>query len=153
MHSALRTEEFSGPQLRTVINAVQVVRNELLVVTTAADETSPWARPAPGFPCLREAVALAPAGAGIVFDPAVFTPASHTITLTSEITLPKSVTIDASNLPGGVTINGGPGSNRICTVNSGPTVALRGLTPPTAAAPGLWPAASAGRFSTTSTPR
>ncbi|OYU98656.1 MAG: hypothetical protein CFE26_27210, partial [Verrucomicrobiales bacterium VVV1] len=78
----LRTEDFfSGSGSRAPINGVQVVRNELLVVTTPADENDPVGTPGTGL-SLREAVALAPDGAGIVFDSAL---SGQTITLGSEI--------------------------------------------------------------------
>ena len=117
----LRTEE--NPSFRTAINAVQLVRNEILVVTTTADENDPVGTPGTGL-SLREAVALAPDGAGIVFDSAL---SGATITLGSEILLiEKNVTIDASSLPGGVTLDGGPGSNRIFFTDK--TVTLKNLT-------------------------
>ncbi len=52
-----------------------------------------------------------------------------TITLASEIVFddPSSATIDASSLPAGVTIDGGPGTNRIFTVSSGTNLSMLGL--------------------------
>ncbi len=41
---------------------------------------------------------------------------------------PDAVTVDASSLPAGVTIGGGPGSNRLFSVSSGKSLALLGLS-------------------------
>ncbi|MBK8038247.1 MAG: autotransporter-associated beta strand repeat-containing protein [Verrucomicrobiaceae bacterium] len=78
---------------------------------------------------LRQAIAdaaLIPGPGTITFAPALTGP----IVLASEIVIVfgNDVTIDGGNLPGGVTIDGGPGMNRIFTVNDGATVTLRGLT-------------------------
>ncbi len=51
-----------------------------------------------------------------------------TITLTNEIALGSGVILDASNLPGGLTLDGGPGANRIFTILGGTTNVLRHLT-------------------------
>ena len=123
----VRAEEGSQPvgnQGRAPINAVQIVRNEIIVVTTTQDENDPSGTPGAGV-SLREALRDAPDGAGIVFDSTLN---GLTLTLTGgEIVIAKNVTIDASSLPAGVTISGG-GTSRIFTVNSGKTVALQNLT-------------------------
>ena len=83
-----------------------------------------------GTGSLRQAVldAVGTTGADtIVFAPGFTGP----IVLTAangEIVLGSSVTIDASSVPGGVTIDGGPGTNRIFTVSGSQTVSLIGLT-------------------------
>ncbi len=95
-------------------------------VNTAADE---FTTPSGTTVSLREALRDAPDGAGIVFDSALN---GATLTLAAalggEIVLGKSVTIDASNLPAGVTISGVGGTKRIFKMNSGATIALLGLT-------------------------
>jgi predicted outer membrane repeat protein len=122
-----------GTYTRVCINAVQIVRNEIIVVTTAADELDPVGTLGTGI-SLREAIALAPDGAGIVFDPAVFNgePADTITYLTANpgLVLDKNLTIDASNIPGGVTINAAASSgNRksVITVNATRTTSLLGL--------------------------
>ena len=122
----VRAEEGSlpvGTQGRAPINAVQIVRNEIIVVTTTQDENDPSGTLGAGL-SLREALRDAPDGAGIVFDSALN---GATLPLGSEIVLAKNVTIDASSLPAGVTISGG-GTSRIFTVSNGKTVALQNLT-------------------------
>ncbi len=126
----VRAEEGSLPasnQARAPINAVQIIRNEILVVTTTADENDPSGTPGTGL-SLREALRDAPDGAGIVFDSAL---SGATLTLTAalggEIVIEKNVTIDASSLPGGVTISGG-GTSRLFCINSVQAVALHNLT-------------------------
>ena len=96
-----------------------------IVVTTAVDEADPNGTLGAGV-SLREA--LRDGGlANIVFDAALN---GKTITLAGGLDLPvyKSVTIDASALPSGLTIDGGTGTNRIFTVASGTTVSLVSLT-------------------------
>ena len=83
-----------------------------IVVTTTADE---FDTPSGASLSLREAVRDAAAGPGaatITFDPAL---SGQTITLTrgTEIILDSAITIDATSLPAGITINGGAGDNRI----------------------------------------
>ncbi len=87
-----------------------------LLVTTAADNVAG---------SLRAAVATALAQGGpstILFDPAVFNgEAADVITLSAgEIVISDAggVTIDASNLPTGVGIDGGPGTNRLFRIES-----------------------------------
>ena len=67
---------------------------------------------------------------GILFDPVL---SGQTITLNSEIafnsiSLVRVLSIDASFLPGGLTIDGGSGSNRIFRLGPSDTIALRGVT-------------------------
>lgn len=116
----VRAEEHA---FRAPINAVQIVRNEIVVVTTAADENDPVGTLGTGI-SLREAIRDAAPGSGIVFDStlngAILTPGT-------ELVLGKNVTIDATNLPGGITLSGG-GAHRIFAVNGGQTVALLGFT-------------------------
>ena len=63
----------------------------------------------------------------ITFDPAL---SGGTATLASEIVVNDAggVTLDATSLPGGFTIHGGPGTNRIFTVASGTALNLASLT-------------------------
>ncbi len=118
---------------RAEINAVQIVRNEIIVVTTAADELDPVGTLGTGI-SLREALRDAPDGAGIVFDPAAFhgEPADTITFLAANpgLVLDKNLTIDASNIPGGVTVNAAASSTdqkSVFTVNSGKSAALLGL--------------------------
>ena len=112
---------------RAPINAVQIVRNEIIVVTTTADENDPIGTLGAGI-SLREAIRDAAPGSGVVFD-STLNGASVTLSAAlGEIVLGKSVVIDASNLSNGVTIDGGAGTNRIFTVSDAQTVALLCLT-------------------------
>ena len=87
-----------------------------LVVTTNANA-------GPGS--LRQAIADAPVGSTITFAPAL---SGQTIPLTTgQLTLTKSVTIDASALSAGLTISGEDVS-RIFEVTASQTVTLAGLT-------------------------
>lgn len=120
-----------GP--RSPINAVQIVRNEIIVVTTAADESDPSGMLGTGI-SLREAIRDAAPGGGIVFDPAVFNgEPGDTITIATSnpgFVVDKDLTIDASGIPGGVTVNAaGSVSNqkRVFRVNTGRTASLLGL--------------------------
>lgn len=74
---------------------------------------------------LRQVIAEVPAGATIIFDPGL---TGKTILLTNgQIALDKNLTINASALPGGITINGNH-NGRIFEVASGTTVVLTSLT-------------------------
>ena len=90
------------------------------VVTNSADT---------GLGSLRQAIADAARyeDALITFAPAL---SGTTITLSSELvpSAPSSATVDASALPGGLTIDGGPGSNRILRVPGGVNFSLQGIT-------------------------
>jgi len=78
-----------------------------------------------GYGSLRYAANYATNNSTITFAPGL---SGHPITLTSGyITLQKTVTIDASTLPGGITINGNQNS-RIFLVNSAGPVVLDSLT-------------------------
>lgn len=120
----LRTEERA---FRATISAVQAVRNEVLVVTTALDENDPPGTLGTGI-SLREALRDAPDGGGVVFDPDVFTGDVDTIALGSEIHLARSVTLDAGGLSVRLRLNAGPGSSRHFTVAQGRSVQLLDLT-------------------------
>jgi sugar lactone lactonase YvrE len=98
----------------------------VFVVTNTAD-TIPAS---PGS--LRQALTNAAGNAGadtINFDPAVFTTASHTITVVGELVVSDAggVTVDATSLPYGVTITGGS-AVRLINVAVGGNLTLRGLT-------------------------
>ncbi len=93
-----------------------------LTVTTVADEIDTPTGPQTS---LREAIRDAASGDTIVFAPGL---SGATITLGgTQLLLDKSLTIDASALPAGITLNGNAAS-RIFQVNSGPTVVLTALT-------------------------
>ncbi len=93
------------------------------VVTTEQDEDG--IDPGDGL-SLREAIQSADPGAVITFDPSLD---GATITLGgSQLGIDKSLTIDASALPGGITISG-DGASRVFEVNSpGGTVRFHKLT-------------------------
>ncbi|MFK7911362.1 MAG: choice-of-anchor Q domain-containing protein [Akkermansiaceae bacterium] len=83
-----------------------------------------------GSGSLRDALAnAADLGTTIIFDPSVFTGgANNTLTLGgTQLLIDKSLTIDASNIPGGITIDANEQS-RIMYITSGQTVALSHLT-------------------------
>jgi hypothetical protein len=119
----------TGGAARAPINAVQVVRNEIVIVTTPRDELDPYGTPGTGV-SLREALRDAPPGAGILFDPDVFDGSSAaTITLTlGELIIPQDITIDAGNLVSRVIINGSGAPHSVVTCRSSVRVALAGLT-------------------------
>ena len=84
-----------------------------------------------GTGSLRQTLADAAVASGantLTFDAAL---SGATLTLSSEIIINDAtgaVTVDATSLPGGLTIDGGPGANRIFSVSSGKSLALLGLT-------------------------
>ena len=89
----VRAEEHS---FRATINAVQIVPNESISVTTIVDELDPPGTPGTGI-SLREALRDAPDGARIYFSAL----SGRTIVLSQalgDIILERNVTIDASNL-------------------------------------------------------
>lgn len=131
-----RAEEGSVPASngRAPINAVQVVRNEIIVVTTAADELDPIGTIGTGI-SLREAVRDAAPGTGIIFDPAVFNgQPADVITISPanpEFLIARNLTIDASDISGGVTVNAAAGVStpkRVFRVSAGAAVSFLGLT-------------------------
>lgn len=73
---------------------------------------------------LRQAITDVSAAGTVSFDPTL---AGQTILLSSELTLNKALTIDASALPGGVTVSGG-GAVRLIRVEAAGNLTLRGLT-------------------------
>lgn len=87
-----------------------------LVVTNATDGA---------VGSLRQRIQTAASGDVITFTN---TFAGQTLTLTNEIVLPNNLTITATNLVGGVIIDGGPGSNRVFYLGTGRTNRLSGLT-------------------------
>jgi len=107
----------TGPAIAD-LGAVEVVTT---LSVTNTDDTGPGS--------LRQAVAdaaTAPGPDAILFAPAL---SGGTLSLGSEIVLGSEVTLDASSLPAGLTINDGTGdSYRLFSVSSGTTVTLRGLT-------------------------
>jgi sugar lactone lactonase YvrE len=89
-----------------------------LTVTNAADD---------GSGSLRQTMIGAAPGDVILFDAAVFTALSHTITLVSELPLNKALTIDASGPFSGVTLSGN-GSTRLISVGAAGNLILKKLT-------------------------
>jgi hypothetical protein len=106
----VRAEEGSFPAVnpRAPINTVQISRNEIIAVTTTADENDPTGTTGQGV-SLREALRDAPPGSGIIFDPAL---SGQTIVLGAPLEVTKNVTIDAGTLANGVVISG----NSVCRV-------------------------------------
>lgn len=101
---------------------------EGILITTAADENDPAGILGSGL-SLREAVRLANAGTILTFDAALGgQPVILSTALGGEIVLDKNLTLDASNLPNGITIDGGPGTNRIFSIPAGQVVSLKRLT-------------------------
>ncbi|MBL9115344.1 MAG: immunoglobulin domain-containing protein [Verrucomicrobiaceae bacterium] len=100
------------------------------VVTTTEDHDDgsldPLAGSAEGI-SLREAVKYSPTGSLITFDSES---SGQTITLThpdGDMAINRALTIDATTLPGGITLNGN-NTHRHFFVNSGISLTLRGLT-------------------------
>jgi fibronectin-binding autotransporter adhesin len=101
-----------------MIDNVAVTASITLHVTTNADT---------GAGSLRQTIIDAPAGSTITFDPALD---GQTITLTNgQLVIDKSLTIDASDLPGGIKMdaNGLITNHRVMQVASGVTATLTNL--------------------------
>jgi hypothetical protein len=86
-----------------------------LVVTNANDS---------GAGSLRQTIINSSAGNGVTFDPSL---AGQTITLSSEIVIDKSLTIDGSSLSSKVNVSGN-NSVRVFRVTSGVTVVMNNLS-------------------------
>ena len=101
------------------------------IVTTSVDENDAGLGLGTGD-SLREVIATAPAGATIRFDAAL---SGETITLGgTQLTLDKSLSIDASGLSSGITVSGDvtgdgptPDDSRIFEITAGQTVEIIGL--------------------------
>ncbi|NBB78871.1 MAG: hypothetical protein GVY36_05415 [Verrucomicrobia bacterium] len=96
-----------------------------IAVTTATDENNDSTG---NGVSLRDAINHAPSGATITFAPALN---GETITLTQgQLLIDESLTIDASALPDGLTIdaNGEETGHRVMEIAAGHTVALHSLT-------------------------
>ncbi|WP_395736869.1 beta strand repeat-containing protein [Prosthecobacter sp.] len=97
-----------------------------LSVTTLADENDPVGTVGTGR-SLREALRDLPAGSTLTvnLDPSF---SGSTLTLTAgEIAVTKSLILDGSSLPAGITFSGG-GASRIFTVSAGRSLTLRAVT-------------------------
>ncbi|MCU0748521.1 MAG: hypothetical protein MUF13_03140 [Akkermansiaceae bacterium] len=117
----------SGASIRE-IGAVEVP--DPWIVGTPADELDFTGGDGTGY-SLREALRDAPAAATILFSSDFNGEPADTITLSpalGEITLTKGVIISASANPGGVSIDGGPGTNRIFSLPPGTGASLHHLT-------------------------
>jgi hypothetical protein len=97
-----------------------------VTVTTTADEDNGLLGGGAGV-SLREAVKYSAPGRLITFA-AGLNGQTCTLSTGSEIVVTKSLTLDASSLSRGLTIDGGTGTNHLFTVNSGQSLNLRGLT-------------------------
>ncbi|HAL72656.1 MAG TPA: hypothetical protein DCP71_12890, partial [Verrucomicrobiales bacterium] len=108
------------------IGATEFGTDPVLVVNTLVDELD---TPTAGASLsLREALRQAPAGAVITFAPALN---GQTLVMDSAkgcFTLDRSVIVDASSLPAGLTLDAGTGDNRHVIVNSGPHIAFTRVT-------------------------
>lgn len=104
------------------IGAVEL--NPITVTTTVDELTTPSSLGA-GV-SLREAVR---SQADVFFDPTL-NGQTIGLTLDTEIVLNQSVSIDASSLPAGLTVDGisSSGANRLFTVSAGQSVTMTGLT-------------------------
>ncbi len=99
-----------------------------LTVTTRFDEND---TPAGSTLSLREAIRDAEPGATILFNTSFDGEPSDTITLSQslgQIVFPRGLIVNASGNPGGVTVDGGPGTNRIFQLPPGTGAFLQRLT-------------------------
>jgi len=99
------------------------------VVTTAEDELDPPGIPGSGV-SLREAVRDAAPGARITFDASVFGKAGK-ITLDAargEVEIEKSLELDASALPQGITLHSPAGGYRKLRIKAGAVVGVKRVT-------------------------
>ena len=106
------------------IGAAERQGTETLTVTTTADEVDSLFKMETS---LREAITDG-AAENIVFAPAL---SGGTITLEStrgEIGITRGVSLDATSLPKGLTLDGGIGLNRIFNITSAARVDIKGLT-------------------------
>lgn len=94
-------------------------------VTTILDE---FDTPSGPQVSLREALRDAPPGDGVVFAFAgLWAPTTGLDEAKGEIVLTKDVVIDGTRYDGGITLDGGPGTNRIFSVSATRNVTLVGL--------------------------
>ena len=123
----LRTEEVSplSGTMRVAVNGLQVVRNEILAVTTTLDELD-----APGVTgdgvSLREALRDAPDGGGIVFDSELEEGELVLDPALGELVITRSLVVDGRSLRYGIVLWGG-GTSRVLRVMAGRSVSLIAL--------------------------
>lgn len=128
----LRAEESSSVSgtLRAPVNGLQIVRNEIIAVTTAADELDPPGVTGNGV-SLREAIRDAADGGGIVFDAHLPNAIEEGVIALDpalgELVITKNLVLDARGLPGGLLL-WGSGTSRILRVVPGRHVAIIALT-------------------------
>ena len=121
---AFATDQRGLPRLSNAHVDIGAVESQALVVTTSSDA---------GAGSLRLIVAAAPPGSAITFAPSL---SGQTIHLTNlVIMLTNTLSIDASALPGGLTLSGGNAS-QIFQAGAGANVTLVGLTFTAGSAPG-----------------
>ena len=107
------------------IGAVEAGDAAELVVNTLVDELD---TPPGSNLSLREAIREAPAGTLITFAPSL---SGQTLVFDSEkaqMVLDKAITLDASALPAGLTLDAGPGTNRHFVVSAPTNTTIRNLT-------------------------
>lgn len=108
---------------RTVLALILIIAAHIAtaatnIVTTTADDNSPG--------CLRQVISNSVSGDIIIFAPGL---SGGTILLTSgQILLDKSLVLDASPLPDGLTINGNTNGRIFQITNGSTTVSLDSLT-------------------------
>ncbi len=110
--------------LAALIANAYTARAATVFVTTAQDENDAVGTSGAGL-SLREALRDTPDGGDIGFANALN---GAIITLGSEIVIEKNVVVDASTLSGGITIDGGPGTNRVFFMTGEKTIVLKALT-------------------------
>ena len=126
------------PDIGAVESGNAIPSYDYTVVTTTNDFLSEWTN---NGVSLRSTLVFVPANATITFAPNL---SGATILLTNgELVVNKSLTIDASTLPNGITINGNAAS-RIFNVASSSTDVLIGLTITNGYASGSSPADRGG---------
>ncbi len=126
------TDQRGFPRISGSSPDIGAAEHIFLVVTTLADS---------GGGSLRDTIASASPGNSIIFDPSL---SGMTITLGgAQLLIDKDLIIDASALPGGITIDANS-SSRVFGITPGNTVALNTLTLTGGNVSGNFPANSGG---------
>ncbi len=107
------------------IGAVEAGDAPALVVNTLADELD---TPPGASLSLREAIREAPAGAVITFAPALSGQTLVFDSVKAQMEWNKGITLDASTLPAGLTLDAGPGANRHFEIIGLTNTTIRNLT-------------------------
>ncbi|GAA5149458.1 hypothetical protein GCM10023213_47190 [Prosthecobacter algae] len=107
------------------IGAVEAGDAPTLVVNTLADELD---TPPGASLSLREAIREAPAGTIITFAPALSGQTLVFDSVKAQMELNKAITLDASTLPAGLTLDAGSGANRHFEIDALTKTTIRNLT-------------------------